>query len=279
MEEQIHNELPRGIRTLSGGSRGKLGGKHRPWQPAMAVDEQCELATRPQEPFDFDMIEGWGVRPNLFTPLNFHWLIIHEGCQDTADIYRLGGAKFQAVLDFASSQALEKRAPMRLTVHIGALAGQNQPHLHFHLLSPKQGDCDSIPTELRVLFSDDDVWLFDRLGFSACVGGLRAGECFIFPILPTLDVTHLGSTVGRVVEVYARAFKSDQGMSPDYQMSFHFNSKGEFMYGVYRPILNHWGATEYDALYTGSELILPWPHVVTAEHVRGVLEESPPPGS
>jgi hypothetical protein len=109
-------------------------------------------------------------------------------------------------------------------------------------------------------------------------GGVRAGQCIIQPVANTVTIgderrrTSLAGTLDRLVRSAAAAFVSNQGASPQFTLGLCFEGR-KLCVGSYVPILNHWGFTEYLGLVTGGPVVLPWPHDVTAQHLRSVYLE------
>lgn len=279
MEGLYRATLPSGIQIASGGTRTAIK-LSRPWQLPMAADDPQNCAFV-KDPGDAEQLDGWRLRQNRFTPFPFHRLMIPDDCLSTDTIYELGGSSNHMVFETASRVAQEKGLELWVSVHIGALAGQNIPHLHFHLLSPIGGGRGETPREIEDLYHHNDgLLLHQQDEFRVVAGGLRAGQCFILTETTesggaeTSDFfTRLSSVIGHVIQAYKGKFTSEQGLPPDFMVGIHLNSLGGFMYGEYIPILNHWGLTEYGGLLAGTPIILPWPHQVTVEHVRSGLTE------
>lgn len=263
-------EWPGGICTASGGTRTAVK-LSRPWQKDIEVDP----STCPFEPEKFGDREvfarseeagGWLALGNLNTPLPYHRLIIPARCLPAQELRLLGGEEhISAAISLAYQMIYASdREVFELTVHIGALAGQNLPHLHWHLVEPI-----AVPErQAKPELTPRDV-IFHDYGLVAIAGGHRAGQCFIFHDGVTdISDTSISPFLADLVALYARKFCSTEGLAPDYQIGLKF-VRGLFSYGMLVPILNHWGTTEYFALLGTGPVILPWPHEETAKYLKG----------
>ncbi len=278
--ETLIQEWPGGIYTASGGTRTAVK-LSRPWQKDIEVDsskcpfEPDKLGNR--EVFArSEAAGGWLVLGNLNTPMPFHRLIIPTHCLPNEKLRVLGGKDYiNAAFDLTYQvigTAAETCDVLEITVYVGALAGQNFSHLHYHLVEPP-----SLPQEggskkkiLPYRRIDSSLVVLQNWELVAVAGGHRAGQCFILPCGSDVEVSiaNLSNIVARLVALYAEKFCSTEGLAPDYQIGLKF-VHGRFDYGIFVPILNHWGVTEYFALLGTGPIILPWPHEETAKHLKG----------
>ena len=74
--------------------------------------------------------------------------------------------------------------------------------------------------------------------------------------------------INELVGLYNRKFTSWQGLPPDFGLGLYFH-QGQLEYGIYTPILGHFGGADHLAFYEPDCLVpLPWPHELTAEHLK-----------
>ncbi|MFA6354746.1 MAG: HIT domain-containing protein [Candidatus Paceibacterota bacterium] len=298
--------FPMKIEGIPGGGPGIFFGGtrteiklRRSWQQRLPVADSasCPFCTKwnAEEKTLYPGANGtWAVMKNQFTPYPIHDLIIPNSCWDNNRLYELGGAgSFGEVLMVASKivdmVAGEVKRFLSLTVHIGPLAGQNIPHLHFHILEPpapaKLAKPGSLGYGIEMNRGDVRKWLDEQgqrpelLIFedSTCrvfAGGYRAGQCFFVP-KETINIgqasrVQFANIVLKIIRLYAERFRSDPGgLPPEYKMSFKITELGSLVYGFYVPILNNWGATEDSGLLGEQPMTVPWPHEITAAHLRG----------
>lgn len=285
MEENniVVTQQPGGICTAAGGTR-KTVKLSRPWQTRIKINPETCPFEKPEEQeivktYDFGGV--WMRLKNLYTPFPYHELIVPETCWDEERLRSLGGiVELVTALDIAV-KVIEERSENKIImgVHVGPLAGQNQGHLHYHLLSPDLAK-DESPLLLGGRASEDEVHgytqsnehltILESSGVKVVAGGHRVGQCFLVPKEPFAGITasgSLGESLSRVIDLYAERFRSTEGFAPDYMIGLMFREK-KFRYGFYLPILNHWGTTEYFALFGEEPVILPWSHEVTVEHLQ-----------
>ncbi|MBI4120978.1 MAG: hypothetical protein HY457_01860 [Parcubacteria group bacterium] len=268
-------------RLVSGGMRNEIK-LSRPWQrPLPIAPEKCPFCTKPQEELPLPGIPfGWRLIPNLFTPHARHRLIIPDGCWDEPKLQRLGGFSgiFQALqtarLVIDNDMAERGGVEMAVFIHVGQSAGQNIGHPHWHIaeVSPEK------TLKTRTDFERDLPALFVHRdqGLQVAALGARAGECLIVPTSiynPTFETVTAASVAAVLEWLITRCnekFASTEGRPPEFTVLVRISADGKFRYADYCPILSMWGAMEYAlAHFEGGPITLPWPHQVTAEHLRG----------
>jgi len=274
----IFYSWPNGRKSVAGGTRGTIK-LDRPWQKDIEINSDncpfCKEGDKENTICDFPE-EGWRLRKNLFTPYPFHRMIIPKNCWPVNDLRTLGGVKqIETVLKIAKSeidQNPEKK--LILNVHIGSLAGQNVEHLHYHLcqyMFDDNSDFAVSQTMLRFSEQNSKLIIFENDDFVLIIGGVKAGQCFILPKNSSrinLDLSFkLALILADLITLYNNKFRSVQGLPPDFNLVFLFQS-AELKYGLYTPILNHWGAAENISFYENCPVTLPWPHEITAEHLK-----------
>ncbi len=290
--------VPGGMQIAYGGTRTEVKLK-RPWQPRVRVDPSKCPFEKEDDLYNRTITRKGELRviSNKFTPFLSHQLIISDKCWRIDRLWRLGGPSIITDVLTINSMLIEefKEEELILSAHIGYLAGQNFPHLHFHRIKygfegyePELmwgvGGRNSIRTpglqsgaliekEIRTaLISPREFTIAADSDFAVVAGGHRAGQCFIVPRNTNFEMTesnisNLASAISMIVNLYNTKFRSeDKGLRPDYMVALKF-LKGNFSYGFYLPILNHWGATEYLALLGDGRIILPWPHETTVEYL------------
>jgi diadenosine tetraphosphate (Ap4A) HIT family hydrolase len=262
MENLKVEVLPGGAKVASGGTRTQIK-LSRPWQVNLAIDTAtCPFDTQPQNQILWiERSGGWRVLQNLFTPHDWHRLIVPAKCWTDDEVRTLGGfPQIQAALGIASSLICEAQDDeFWLGVHIGALAGQNIAHLHYHLFKPVGEPPIGAPL-IEEYFSASPLSLFDEPNLKVVLGGHRAGQCFILPNGSlTIDAPSFAVMLDRIIGRYASAFRSTQGLPPDYLIGVKLLGC-RIHYATYVPVLNNWGITEYMGLLEQRPLILPWPH-------------------
>ena len=274
MGRLIFYDWPNGMRSVAGGTRGEIK-LSRPWQKEIEVNpETCPFCTGKGQVLK--ELEGgqWLLLKNKFTPYSFHEMVIPASCWSPNELRILGGEEKVGVALRLIQEEVDRHPGKKLwvTVHVGALAGQNVGHLHYHVVEyVPNGDASEsrAPPMMRAFFRTRyDLVLFQSNSFIVGVGGLKAGQCFILPDRYHTSVAVLAESISRLVLIYSEKFKSAQGLPPDFSLALQFLN-GEFQYGIYTPILNHWGAAEQMALYEpGCPITLPWSHEITVEHLK-----------
>lgn len=272
---------PNGRKSVAGGTRVEIK-LDRPWQTEIKVNpENCPFCTRKQNDLKvFDEEGGWRLIENAFTPYRvndgIHRMLIPLKCWSIEELRNLGGEKklFTAFNIIQSEVNNYKDRVLWINFHIGYQAGQNVPHLHFHIV---QYSFDSEPninlrTELTEYYKHSGI--YQHLVFledSRCIfgiGGTRAGQCFILPKEMNVKLPELSVNLFKLVYCFNQKFKSKQGLAPDYNVSIVMTG-GNVLHGLYTPILNNWGSAEALAFYDASApLSMPWTHEKTAEHLR-----------
>ncbi|HEU0051363.1 MAG TPA: hypothetical protein VFQ60_04910 [Patescibacteria group bacterium] len=268
--------MPGGVSVAAGGTRTAIK-LDRPWQPDIVITpETCPFCRQADmERREFRRIEkggGWRVINNAFTPFPFHRLIIPFSCWPKEELRRLGGVEqIRRVLDiFSEMYAAEKRDELWLTVHIGALAGQNVMHLHFHVQQILGQRAVINGTEDYIRAACPELEVFSDMGLRVVATGHRAGQCLIARAHDAFLKDWENSfavVLDRLIGLYATKFRSRQGLPPDFMLFFGLSSRGP-LYASYVPILNQMGGPEYLGLLEGTPMIIPWPHAATAAHLR-----------
>jgi hypothetical protein len=260
--------LPGGIAVISGGTRTRIN-LNRPWQSELLADPStCPFENTNEEEARFDIDGGWRVLSNRCTPFSWHKLIIPMHCWPPEKLRTLGGSEsIVAALDIAQSLTLASEEETWLGVHIGRSAGQNVGHLHYHLIHPLDRVRDASSENEIFNLRDESRILLRNAGCEVVVGGCRAGQCFFFPAGVDCENRAIAFAAQQVITLYGQKFKSEQGMPPDYMLSFVYRRK-RLVYGSYVPVLNNWGFTEYLGLIENRPLVLPWPHEETLRHLR-----------
>lgn len=166
------------------------------------------------------------------------------------------------------------KTEMAAFVHVGASAGQNVGHLHWHVVEVRP----ERPLKTRAVNYDvpSPLFVHEEHDLQVRALGVRAGECMIvskkvYP--PKFDV-HTAFDVASIIDWIVKRgnekWMSTQGMPPEFTVLVRISSEGAFLYADYCPILSMWGAMEYPlAHFEGGPITLPWPHEVTAAHLRG----------
>ncbi len=256
MGEPIFYDLPNGMRSVAGGTRGEIK-LSRPWQKEIEVNPAtCPFCTGKGE-VKKELANGeWLLLKNKFTPYPFHEMVIPATCWSSEKLRALGGrAEIARVLYYAKEEIEKygKGKKLFVTVHIGALAGQNVGHLHYHIVEYMPGSIDASPVApfMRAFFETHPKSVLFRTGiFMVGIGGVKAGQCVIVyeRNRRMVDTGHLASSIASIVSLYNDKFMSSEGLPPDFSLALQFLN-GEFQYGGYTPILNHWGAAEQMVLY------------------------------
>src|SRR3989344_1628094 len=290
-------EYPGGLRVLYGGTRTGIR-LSRPWQQPIPVPTEpgkCAFCSPRREKETIVLGQfgnGWFHLENKFTPLAYHTKVIPPTCWPEEEL-RILGCEARIKEAFANiSHVVERESAnhdeLWVNAYVGALAGQNIPHLHYHIIAPERFPDGTDPNVmarelaairgrersfLRGLHGSPRVFRCVRgsAGLAAVVESIfRVGQCYIGyfveirdehyeEYIHAPDLGHLASIVFEVVSGYALAFKSEQGLAPDFQLFFKFNKRGGelgFSWGSYLPILNHHGSTEsVGAIHSGGPLI------------------------
>lgn len=266
---------PNGMKSIAGGTRGEIK-LSRPWQQEIVVNpETCPFCTGKGHVLEELAGGEWRLLQNRFTPYPFHRMVIPRECWSATDLRSLGEFRriedaLRLIFRVVKSSGLEK---LFITAHIGPLAGQNVCHLHYHIVQYALSDASesAVPEKMRKVFAEKTEFIIlEGWGLFAGVGGVKAGQCFVLPghRSQSLRSEDIALMLHDVVSLYNKRFKSTQGLSPDFSIGLQF-WQGEFQYGLYTPVLNHWGAAEQMALYEpGCPLTLPWPHELTAEYLK-----------
>ncbi|MEK9186280.1 MAG: hypothetical protein AAB885_01705 [Patescibacteria group bacterium] len=261
---------PGGLKSIAGGSRLTIK-LSRPWQQDIVVDsENCPFCKKPQTVLGSYFNGRWRLVQNAYTPFEFHGLVIPDTCWPKEKLRSLGDAeKITEAIEIGTKAAQERSSkPFFITVHIGTFGGQNVSHLHYHVIYEIEGDgTPEFLEEIRQTYKNyPNLVILQKNNLSVAVGGIRAGQCFIFTENDSAENGDLVALIEKLVILGNRKFTSDQGLSPDYSLALYFN-RG-FQYGLYTPALNHWGGYENLALYTQRHFVAPWLSETTAEYLK-----------
>ncbi|MBI2888530.1 MAG: hypothetical protein HYY10_01265 [Candidatus Liptonbacteria bacterium] len=222
-----------------------------------------------------DKEEDWREMPSLFAPEPWHQLITPASCASwTPEKTRLmGGENKIAVALFLARNAMdrESKTGAQFSLQVGPHAAQNLGHPHYHLYQ----DHDVAPIDLGWIkdllnTAGPSSLIFEDEGLEVRTGGHRTGQCLF---LPTTDSPFFNEgfagTLSRVIELYARKFKSTKGLSPDYSLELCVRGR-KVVFGTFIPILNQIGTMEWLALFMpkhkGWNLL--WSHEETARYLR-----------
>lgn len=265
-------ELPGGITVAFGGTR-ILVRRDRPWQTDIHIDpracpfekkDDSELAT-------FATASGWRLLLNKYSPFPWHRLLVPGKCWSKRKIRSLGGQEeVECVLSLAQRIIGSVSDEFWLGVHVGATAGQNVGHLHYHLLKPLRRSNNVSNHAVEEYCRSRRTSVFRRNSLQVVLGGVRAGQCFVVPVRAnqsTISPAKFARVLCEVIELYNEKFRSIQGLPPDYMLAFRFLGQN-IRYASYVPILNNWGFTEYLGILERTPLILPWPPELTAIQLK-----------
>ncbi len=285
----IVQQWPGGVSTFSGGTRTAIK-VDRPWQKAMEINP----AVCPFEPerlygnheIEMHSEDGeWVSFKNLYTPLQFHRVIVPTTCANWPDerLRLLGGREeIGKALDIAY-QTLGRNESLNsgqehIVTHNGYSGGQNVPHIHWHALTypevARGEDPYKIQQELLKITADPSFLVLTNSNLKVVVGGHRAGECFILPIDPDplVSLENIANVLHLLVKLFAVKFRSRVGamLPPDFTVDLIF-VHGQLAYGAFVPILNNMGSSEYTGILRQQAMTLPWPHETTAAYLRGEI--------
>ena len=294
-EQRIFYEWPGDMRSIAGGTRTTIK-LSRPWQEEIKPHKgNCPFCD-PNDPARiqyFEEADGWWLRQNIFTPYPFHQMVVPAKCWEPNELRTLGGEKIATALGIALDTVQKCKAPsVFITVHIGSLAGQNLPHLHWHIVQYNMFDSRTsvgedmlgryfhldVPEGISWKLRRPDLVLFQNLVFTAVVGGVRAGQCFILQstrpeirgnkdLYCSASLHCLAESIYKIVSLYNKKFLSTEVLPPDFNIAISCYD-GSIQYALYTPILNHWGSAEQAALYEKCHITLPWPHETTALYLK-----------
>lgn len=272
MPDGIFEKLAGGFTTITGGGTRTAIKLSRPWQPPLPLaPEKCPFCTKPQEEISIPGIPtGWRLLGNLFTPHRRHRLIIPSKCWDAEALQTLGGSTaIRDAVEIARLATADDRVEMSTFIHIGQNAGQNLGHAHWHLMEVL------VREPLAFTEFSRELLVHQRENFEIFAMGARAGECLIVQRDKPLKfdenaVEEIAAALEWIVSRGNEKFRSTEGRPPEFIVSIRISADGHFRYADYCPILTAWGAPEYVfALFEGGPVTLPWPHELTAAHLRG----------
>jgi diadenosine tetraphosphate (Ap4A) HIT family hydrolase len=264
---------PGGLKTIAGGARTEIK-LNRPWQKTWGEEDRkgCPFCNFSEEDGVKILAKGWRIKTNKFPVYAVNRLLFPDTCWRDANLFSLGG---QTSIGEALTAAREEMrayrgVPIVVSANIGPLAGQNYPHLHYHIQSIfGKKHTSRVQGEIKRLYRErPDLILFDG-GITVGIGGVRAGQCFLFPKEEDTGgddiLHHLAVSLHRLISLCNKKFRSRQGWGPDFTIALYFS--GGFSYGLYTPILNQWGGSEYLTMYENGHFQLRWPHEVGAAYL------------
>lgn len=269
----VHTSLPGGLAwTVSGGTRAKVN-LSRPWQPAFPIDKsRCPFCTKDEAEVPVPgKPAGWRILNNLFSPHEGHLLVIPKECWDEPALRNLGGQTgiFNALEIVRLLAKSRSGSEISVSVHVGCLAGQNLGHVHWHVLTPR------VQVPFAKAEFEDEVRIHSWQNLTAYAAGVRAGQCLFVakdPVPEPFDarmVSELSVAFAWMTAKGNARFESVQGKTPEYSLGVRISSEGRFRFASYTPILNPWGEIEHTAAHLeGAPFTLPWPHAMTASHLR-----------
>jgi diadenosine tetraphosphate (Ap4A) HIT family hydrolase len=272
MKEVFRSRLG-AVAFASGGTRRDMR-LDRPWQTEIVyAPDRCPFENIADRESPISALEGWLVVRNQFTPFPVHSLVIPRTCWPPEVVRGLGGLSgIRTALRCVREHLGPGTEERWVGVHVGPLAGQNQAHLHYHVLRPWASPTMQAAEDIYAYCAHSDLVLFQVEPLVAAVGGWRAGQCLIASPGGALafDDTVLSALSLTLHDVVIRAnerLRSSQGLSPDYLIAMRFRGH-ELLYAFYMPVLNQWGFTEQLGILEASDLILPWAHRDTFELLR-----------
>jgi hypothetical protein len=287
----IIHAYPGDIVTVAGSKKKIPATFSRPWQsrvpypnPKCPFHKAEERETALRTTTDASG-EKWFVIDSLFAPENPHRLIIPDLCWDDEQMRVLGGlGKIRTAFCLAAEQLASEDDRDKLwgfAIQIGPLAAQNVPHCHYHLYRPTlfrtfDGVIEDDPNPAATVFNFweyTDLVVFENDSFKVTAGGQYTGQLLIKPKQPVIftnDVaaTSLADMMHHFVELYAKKFKSAEGLGPDYRFEFEIHG-GAVNFGIFVPKLNNTGTLEDMAdidRRRGRNLL--WSHEETARYLR-----------
>lgn len=263
-------DWPGGLRSIAGGTRTQIK-LDRPWQLPITATTNCVFCPPRDKVTVLEDRGNWLVLQNTLTPYPFHRLVIPNRCWSDTDLRALGGKEgLDLAFSLIEGQLSLYSNPLLVTVHIGALAGQNISHLHWHVVDYFVEPAVDNTDQWRNTFVARPQILFHQTNqLFMAIAGVRAGQCQIVPTDKSVNLSakNLTPHLSFLVDLFAAKFRSSSGLSPDFNLSLRFD-QGNFIQGIFTPILNHWGGSEQIALYTpGVAITLPWPHETTVAHL------------
>lgn len=257
-------------RIVSGGTRQVIK-RSRPWQPPLPrAPSPCPLCTNTEGEIALPgMPRGWRLLPPAYTPHQRHRLIIPETCWDDTRLQLVGGVDgIQDALNVARLATMDDQVEMAVFIHIGQLAGQNLGHAHWHLMEV------SVQRPLMLRSFPPSVLVHRHGQFEIGAAGARAGECLIGsggePVrFEAATIVELAGALEWIITRGNDRFCSVEGKPPEFLVTVRISPDAHLRYATYCPILTCWGAPEYViATLEGGPITLPWPHEVTAAHLR-----------
>jgi len=280
--------LPCGMKSVAGGTRNAIK-LNRPWQQLISPNpETCPFCKG--EGFVLNSFHDgeWLLLKNQYTPYLYHRVVIPRTCWLDSDLRMLGGLeKIIAAINLIYHDV--RAVPfykVYVNVHVGIMAGQNIPHLHYHIVSYAFNDEKRSNGYSEIIDSmipdkkNESLVVMSNARFRVLAHGVRAGQCVIFPQVDRFGIVDKNSSSSLAcllhdfIHLCNEKWRSTQRISPDYSLGFFFqrsHTYGEFMlqYALYTPVLNFWGSAEHIALFEhGTPIAMPWTHEQTAEYLR-----------
>jgi diadenosine tetraphosphate (Ap4A) HIT family hydrolase len=278
-------EILGGLLVLAGGTRRGVK-LTRPWQVgSVEQPTECPFCHLPKDRILRTYGEGpkWLLIDNAHTPHPWHRLIIPRDCWADGELFRLGGAaNLSKSLEIAASESENLTEDVFMGVHVGAYAGQNVRHLHYHLVTFGHG-VKPMLTEAEILdygYRYPARIITETPEFLVFAAGPRAGQCLFCPktrwnLLTEPSAEKAAEMICNLIDTFNLRFQSAQGRPPHFIVGLKL-SVGNLIYGYYLPVLNHWGFTEYFALMEGTPLLMPWTYEDTVDHLRDDLSKDTP---
>lgn len=264
----------------SGGTRNSVK-LSRPWQTVIPVTKKCPFCTKSERTIaSYPEDGGWRVLNAVFSSHIFHRLIIPEKCWLVEELYSLGGTSqievpLRAVFDIISQENIS----MLWGVHIGCLAGQTISHLHYHAIDKPFASDDGFRTQekLCAIFSQrKELIVYESERIFVGVGGGRTGQGFFVPkkllLCDASSVPEIAHTVACIVNLYCKRFRSTEGLPPEFTVGMRFSPTRGLAYGLYIPVLSHWGFVQAMSSLEGDPILLAWSHEATAAHLLSRME-------
>ncbi|MDO8536895.1 MAG: hypothetical protein Q7R94_01460, partial [bacterium] len=119
-------------------------------------------------------------------------------------------------------------------------------------------------------------YVFETPAFIVTAGGAKAGELHIAPkesmqfSASQSSATSLAYAISTTIDLGNERFKSVEGLAPPYGIAIRISADGYLRYVAYCPTLHNQGVLEFSvATLEGAPYVIPWPHEVTAAHLRG----------
>ncbi|MBI2623062.1 MAG: hypothetical protein HYW65_00590 [Candidatus Liptonbacteria bacterium] len=291
-EGNIIQSWPGGFKSVAGAKKKmpEAGKFNRRWQPALDIHNAstCRFAKLPDEEIlrRFNVEEtgyqSWRLAKSLFAPEPYHKLILTDQCWDEEQTRSMGGREgIDAAVHIVRKTIIEDKEPdVQISTQRGDLAAGNIRHDHLHIYRKRtMRNSDELRgwragiQEVAGPSSPSPSVVWDE-ELITVAGGVRTGQVFIFPranSVVSLGNPYFPAYLHRLIQTFATAFRSTQGMAPDYMLEFYIRHHA-VMFGMLIPILNNLGTLEWTSIYDGNpegrEWNILWSHQATAERLR-----------